>query len=127
MTKLKSLLDTGSEDFRANTAHYRAKVAELHARRRSQRAGGPESARARHVKKGKLLPRERVERLLDPGSPFLEVGDLAGLGKYEDVPPGAGINTGIGLVSRSEERRVGNECVSTCRHRRSPHYLTKKY
>ncbi|WP_298216524.1 acyl-CoA carboxylase subunit beta [Acidocella sp.] len=98
MTKMKSLLDAGSEEFRANDAFYRAKVAELQSLRRLQRVGGPESARKRHVDKGKLLPRERVERLLDPGTPFLELAELAGLNKYEGVPPGASIITGIGLI-----------------------------
>src|SRR5439155_1140966 len=65
--------------------------------------GGSERARERHTKAGKLLPRERVERLLDPGTAFLELSPLAAFGMYDD-PPGAGIITGIGRVS-------GNECV----------------
>ncbi|HEX6956436.1 MAG TPA: carboxyl transferase domain-containing protein [Ferrovibrio sp.] len=111
MTVIKTMLDTGSETFRANEASYRAKIAQLHSLRAQQRAGGPESARARHVKKGKLLPRERVERLLDPGSPFLEIGELAGLGKYDDVPPGAGIITGIGLVSGRHCMIIANDAT----------------
>lgn len=111
MTVLKTTLDSGSEDFRANEAHFRNRIARLHELRAQQRAGGPESARERHVKKGKLLPRERVERLLDPGSPFLELGELAGLGKYEDVPPGAGIITGIGLVSGRHCMIIANDAT----------------
>lgn len=111
MTVLKSTLDTGSEDFRANNAQYRAKVAELHALRLSQRLGGPESARARHVEKGKLLPRERVERLIDPGMPFLELGELAGLGKYDGVPPGAGIITGIGVIESRHCMIIANDAT----------------
>ena len=101
---MASTLDAGSDEFRANREHYAAKIAELHRLRRQQRAGGPESARLRHVKGDRLLPRERVERLLDPGAPFLELGELAGLGKYEGVPPGAGIITGIGVIS-------GRHCI----------------
>ncbi|UUP19985.1 acyl-CoA carboxylase subunit beta [Nitratireductor thuwali] len=111
MTKLKSLVDSGSEDFRANDTHYRAKLAELHALRLSQRVGGPESARARHVKKGKFLPRERVERLIDPGTPFLELGELAGLDKYDGVPPGAGIITGIGVIEGRHCMIIANDAT----------------
>ena len=78
MTRMKSLLDSGSDDFRANDVSYREKVDELHALRLKQRVGGPEKARKRHVDKGKILPRERIERLIDPGTPFLELGELAG-------------------------------------------------
>ena len=73
MTKLKSLLDTASEEVRANETHYRRKVDELHALRRQQRVGGPQKARERHEKKGKILPRERVERLIDPGTPSPDI------------------------------------------------------
>ena len=111
MTVLRSLLDAGSEAFRANAAHYRTKIEALEALRRAQRLGGPAKARARHEQKGKLLPRERVERLLDPGSPFLELGELAGLGKYEDVPPGAGIITGIGLVAGRHCMVIANDAT----------------
>ncbi len=78
MTQLKTTINTGSEEFRANEAHYRGKLDELHELRRAQRIGGPKKARERHVAKGKMLPRERVERLIDPGSPFLELGDIIG-------------------------------------------------
>ncbi|GAB3049091.1 carboxyl transferase domain-containing protein [Sediminivirga luteola] len=75
-------------------------------RERSARAalGGSESARTRHTARGKLLPRDRVHRLLDPGTPFLELSPLAATGMYDDAAPGAGIITGIGRVS-------GRECV----------------
>ena len=61
--------------------------------------GGPERARARHVERGKLLPRDRVDTLLDPGSPFLELSPLAAEGMYDGDAPGAGLITGIGRVS----------------------------
>lgn len=111
MAVLKSMLDSGSEDFRANDARYRARIADLYALRLLQRIGGSESARDRHVKKGKLLPRERVERLIDSGTPFLEVGELAGLDKYEDVPPGAGIITGIGVVEGRHCMIIANDAT----------------
>src|SRR5712691_9575286 len=79
-------------------------VAELRERLAKARLGGPERARERHVKAGKLLPRDRVERLLDPGTAFLELSPLAAFGMYDDEAPGAGIITGIGRVS-------GNTCV----------------
>jgi len=88
---------------RANRDAMQALVAELRERLAKAREGGSERARERHTKAGKLLPRERVERLLDPGTAFLELSPLAAFGMYDD-PPGAGIITGIGRVS-------GNECV----------------
>jgi 3-methylcrotonyl-CoA carboxylase beta subunit len=71
--------------------------------------GGPEAIRTRHTARGKLLPRERVDRLLDPGSPFLEIGQLAAYGLYEDQAPGAGIIAGIGRVSGREVMIVAND------------------
>ena len=71
--------------------------------------GGPEAIRSRHTARGKLLPRERVDRLLDPGSPFLEIGQLAAHGLYENQAPGAGIIAGIGRVSSREVMIVAND------------------
>src|SRR5690606_19640572 len=73
--------------------------------------GGPERARERHTARGKLLPRERVERLLDPGSPFLEVGQLAANGLYHDEVPGAGMIAGIGRVSGRQCMIVANDAT----------------
>ena len=83
---------------------HRSLVDELNAKLAVAALGGNERARQRHVSRGKLLPRERVDRLLDPGSPFLELAPLAAGGMYGDESPGAGIITGIGRVS-------GRECV----------------
>src|ERR1700756_696157 len=77
---------------------------QLRAKLATAALGGPERARERHVSRGKLLPRDRVDGLLDPGSPFLEMSPLAADGMYDDESPGAGIITGIGRVS-------GRECV----------------
>ncbi|MGL4312782.1 MAG: carboxyl transferase domain-containing protein [Sphingomonas sp.] len=85
--------------FRANSAHNRALVAQLRADVAQAALGGPPASRERHTARGKLLPRERVERLLDPGSPFLEIGQLAANGVYGEDIPGAGIIAGIGRVS----------------------------
>lgn len=97
------VLDTKSssqaEAFRTNAAHNRMLAEELRARVSAAAAGGSQAARDKHVARGKLLPRERVERLLDPGSPFLEIGQLAATGLYGDEVPGAGIIAGIGRVS----------------------------
>ena len=83
---------------------HRRLVGELNAKLAAAALGGNERARERHVSRGKLLPRERVDRLLDPGTPFLELAPLAAGGMYGDESPGAGIITGIGRVS-------GRECV----------------
>ncbi len=82
----------------ANRAAMAALVAELRARAAAVAAGGPEAARDRHVARGKLLPRERVERLLDPGTAFLEIGQFAALDVYDEEVPAAGLIAGIGQV-----------------------------
>ncbi|MEB3067592.1 carboxyl transferase domain-containing protein [[Mycobacterium] vasticus] len=83
---------------------HRRLVAELNVKLAAAALGGNERSRERHVARGKLLPRDRVDRLLDPGSPFLELAPLAADGMYDDECPGAGIITGVGRVS-------GRECV----------------
>ncbi len=98
MTDIRSLVDTGSDGFAANAALNRALCAELRARVAAAALGGPERARERHLARGKLLPRDRVERLLDAGSPLLEIGQLAAGGLYGDEVPGAGVIAGIGRV-----------------------------
>ena len=111
MTVIQSTINTSSEEFIANDVAYREKIEKLHVLRREQRLGGPQKARDLHVKRGMLLPRERVEKLLDPGSPFLEVGELAGLGKYKGVPPGASLITGIGMVSGRHCMIIANDAT----------------
>ncbi|MBV2150462.1 methylcrotonoyl-CoA carboxylase [Sphingobium sp. AS12] len=97
------ILDTklfpDSDAFRSNAAHNRALADELRAKVAAAAAGGSASARDKHTARGKLLPRDRVERLLDPGSPFLEIGQLAANGLYGDEVPGAGLIAGIGRVA----------------------------
>ena len=101
---LPTVVDRQSEQFRLNHAHNVALKNELYAKVATAALGGNEKSRERHTSRGKLLPRERVERLLDPGSPFLEVGQLAANGMYGDEVPGAGIITGVGRVS-------GRQCM----------------
>ena len=109
MTTLSTLIDPGSEAFRANAAHNAALAAELRQHTATASLGGSASSREKHVARGKLLPRDRVHRLLDPGSPFLEVGALAANGMYDDEAPGAGMITGIGRVAGREVLIVAND------------------
>jgi 3-methylcrotonyl-CoA carboxylase beta subunit len=93
-----SELDHNAPTFRANDTAQRALVADLRSRLAAAALGGPEASRQRHIVRGKLLPRERVDRLLDEGSPFLEIAPLAATGVYNDDSPGAGLIAGIGQV-----------------------------
>ncbi|MCX7373431.1 MAG: methylcrotonoyl-CoA carboxylase [Alphaproteobacteria bacterium] len=97
--KFQSQINPRGEEFRSRAAHNAALSEELRARVAMAALGGPERARERHTARGKLLPRQRVERLLDVGAPFLELSPLAAHGMYRDEVPGAGIITGIGRVS----------------------------
>jgi 3-methylcrotonyl-CoA carboxylase beta subunit len=96
---LSTGVQTDSESFRTNLTHNHALRDDLNARVAQAAQGGSQGARDKHVARGKLLPRDRVERLLDPGSPFLEIGQLAANGLYGDEVPGAGLIAGIGRVS----------------------------
>ncbi|HEX7157051.1 MAG TPA: carboxyl transferase domain-containing protein [Burkholderiaceae bacterium] len=107
MTILDSSLDRRSPEFRAAAERMRELVADLRAKVTRTASGGSAEARSRHSARGKLLPRERVQMLLDPGAPFLELSQLAALGMYGDEVPAAGIITGIGRV-------CGRECVVVC-------------
>ncbi len=98
-TELRSQCDPFGSDFAANVEAHARLVDDLRARVGLAREGGPERARVKHVERGKLLPRDRVDELLDPGSPFLELSPLAALDVYDDPAPGAGLITGIGRVS----------------------------
>ena len=96
---LDTKVSVDGEAFRANAAHNRALAERLRADVARAALGGSDKARERHTARGKLLPRERVERLLDPGAPLLEIGQLAANGMYEGEVPGAGVIAGIGRVS----------------------------
>jgi 3-methylcrotonyl-CoA carboxylase beta subunit len=101
---IRSQLNPRSEEFRANEARMRTLVEDLRAKVAKVALGGDEAARAKHTARGKLLARERVRTLLDPGSPFLEIGQLAAWGMYGGDVPSASIVTGVGRIS-------GRECV----------------
>ena len=107
MAILSSAIDTGGAEFGANAERMRALTAELQARRAEAALGGSEKARERHIGRGKLLPRDRVMNLIDPGSPFLELSPLAAFGMYDDAIHGAGLITGIGRIE-------GRECMVVC-------------
>ncbi|MBL6751707.1 MAG: methylcrotonoyl-CoA carboxylase [Nevskia sp.] len=111
MSVLKSNLRTGSDEFRANAGLTRGLVSELRERTREAALGGSESARQKHTARGKLLVRERVELLLDPGAPFLELSPLAAYGMYENGVPAGGVVTGIGRVSGVECMIVANDAT----------------
>ncbi|MFM4895920.1 carboxyl transferase domain-containing protein [Aeromonas sp. PS2Canimalfood6] len=99
MSRIHSRLDTASPDYEANRAAMQALVDDLNARLEEIALGGGAANNARHQARGKLLPRERIDQLLDPGSPFLELSALAGWQVYDEPVPAAGILTGIGRVS----------------------------
>lgn len=101
---LPSLVQTGTPEFAAKTAAMNELVADLETKLQKARQGGGPKAQERMRSKGKLLPRERLQKLLDPGSPFLELSPLAAHEVYPEAVPGAGIITGIGRIS-------GRECV----------------
>jgi len=101
---IRSQLNPRAEEFRTNEARMRSLVEDLRAKVARVALGGDEAARAKHTGRGKLLARERVRTLLDPGSPFLEIGQLAAWGMYGGDVPSASIVTGIGRIS-------GRECV----------------
>ncbi|QUN28546.1 methylcrotonoyl-CoA carboxylase [Cupriavidus sp. KK10] len=107
MPTLETKLNARSESFKANAESMQALVADLKARIAKLAEGGGEDARNKHLSRGKLLPRERVQQLLDPGTPFLELSQLAAYDMYDNAAPGAGIITGIGRVA-------GQECVIVC-------------
>jgi 3-methylcrotonyl-CoA carboxylase beta subunit len=104
---LATSIDSSTAEFRANADKMRALTADLQARRAEAGLGGPAKARERHVGRGKLLPRDRVMSLIDPGSPFLELSPLAANGLYDDAIHGAGLITGIGRIE-------GRECMVVC-------------
>ena len=107
MKRLESALNPRNEQFLANAQAMRMMVGDLRERTATAALGGGDDARAKHVARGKLLPRERVETLLDAGTPFLELSPLAGYQMYDGAAPCGGVITGIGRVS-------GTECVIVC-------------
>jgi acetyl-CoA carboxylase carboxyltransferase component len=111
MEALSTRIDASSEAFRRNRAHHEGLVADLRRVLGTVREGGSAKAREKHSERGKLFVRERIDRLLDPGSPFLELSALAAHGVYEDEVPAAGLVTGIGLVHGRETMVVANDAT----------------
>jgi 3-methylcrotonyl-CoA carboxylase beta subunit len=107
VTRIISKIAINGEEFASNQVAFETLNAELQAHRAAAALGGTEDARERHTSRGKLLPRDRMRRLIDPGSPFLELSPLAAHGLYNGEVPGAGLITGVGRIS-------GRECVVVC-------------
>src|ERR1700758_1608238 len=111
MERIESRVNTASEEFRRNREVMETAVRQLRDKIDQVRLGGPEEARTRHTGRGKLLVRERIGRLLDPGTPFLELSALAAWGMYDDEAPGAGIVTGVGRLQGREVIVVANDAT----------------
>lgn len=111
MSQLISQINIHSQEFKDNEAHMNSLVHELFAHIQRIALGGNEKARSRHLKHGKLLPRERLQQLLDPGSPFLELSPLAAYQVYEDEVPAAGLITGIGRIENTECMIIVNDAT----------------
>ncbi|MFJ5955725.1 carboxyl transferase domain-containing protein [Paenarthrobacter sp. NPDC092416] len=111
METLASLMGTTSGTFEANQEAQLALVEELKERLAVTALGGPKKSRERHIARGKLLPRERIDYLLDDGSPFLEIAPLAANGMYNDDSPGAGVIAGIGLVHGRHVLVISNDAT----------------
>jgi 3-methylcrotonyl-CoA carboxylase beta subunit len=111
MTVLSTAIDRESTEFKSNEARNAALTQTLHQNVSSTQSGGPDAARERHRSKGKLLARDRIQTLLDAGSPFLELSPLAANGMYNDEAAGAGIITGIGRIANREIMIVANDAT----------------
>src|SRR5512147_2165966 len=109
METLSSSIDSSFSEFQQNAEHHRQLANELRQRLALIREGGGEKYRRRQEEQGKLFVRDRIERLLDPGSPFLELSALAAVGMYDLEAPGAGVVTGIGRVFNREVLIVAND------------------
>ena len=112
MAVFQSRINPNSAEFEANRAAMQRLVDDLRAQVASIGRGGSERARQKHLARGKLLPRERIERLLDPGAPFLEIGQLAAFNVYDgDAAPAAGVIAGVGRVSGVDCMVIANDAT----------------
>ncbi len=111
MPRIESDIDIRSDEFLANAAQLRSVVDDLHSTVQTIAAGGGDKARKKHTERGKLLARDRIRALLDPGAPFLELSALAAHGMYDDQAPAAGVVTGIGRVHGQEVMIVANDAT----------------
>src|SRR5690606_624471 len=108
---LHSAAKPSSTEFRENREHHLRTIGEIQSHVAAAKLGGGEEACARHHKRGKLLPRERIDAILDPGAPFLELSSLAAHGLYDGAAPSAGVVTGVGLVEGREVMIVANDAT----------------
>ncbi len=111
MARIETRIDRHSEAFRASSGRMRALVTDLKSQLERIALGGGDKARAKHTARGKLLPRERIRALLDPGSPFLELSPLAAHGMYDGAAPGAGLIAGVGRIAGTECVIVANDAT----------------
>ena len=111
MAIIKSQIDTSSKDFAANDAHMRELVADLQMHLDEVEWGGGKKACKKHTERGKMLPRERIKQLIDPGTPFLEFSPMAAHDMYDGKAPAAGIITGLGRVSGQEVVIIANDAT----------------
>jgi len=111
LKKIRSFIDTDSEEYISRKSHYLEKVQELRQRLEAVILTGVSEARERHINRGKLLVRDRINSLLDPNTPFLELSPLAASGMYDNQFPGAGIVTGIGLIHGIECIIIANDAT----------------
>ena len=111
ITQIQSKVDTQSDVFIQRSAAMDALVADLYEKIKANHLNPSDEHAKRHTDKGKLLPRERIARLIDPGSPFLELSQLAAYEVYDDVIPGAGAITGIGVIHGIECMIVANDAT----------------
>jgi 3-methylcrotonyl-CoA carboxylase beta subunit len=111
MDRIESKIRTSSADFQENLAHNRAAAEDLRSRIARARLGGPEEHRQRHKRRGKMLARERIDALLDPGTPFLELSPLAANDLYDGEAPSAGMVAGIGRIEAREALIIANDAT----------------
>ena len=111
MPKIETKIDTGSEEFAANAGANRALADDLKHVVNKISKGGSDRAREKHLSRGKLLPRDRIRTLVDRGAPFLEIGQLAAYGLYDNEVPSAGIIAGIGQISDTDCMIVANDAT----------------
>jgi len=136
LDSIRSTIDTNDDAYQQNQRHNLAQAQQLIRRVHHVRQGGGEKYRQRHESLGKLFVRERIERLLDPGSPFLELSPLAAWGMYDDQAPGAGMVTGIGRIAGREVMIVANDAtvkggtyfpITTKKHLRAQQIAEENY
>lgn len=111
LPRLPTTVDIRDPSFRERDAAFQDLINDFTAHMARAARGGPESTRIRHQDRGKLLPRDRVTHLLDPGSPFLELSPLAANGMYDDEAPGAGLIAGVGIVSGRPSMIIANDAT----------------